>query len=408
MYRSSQFYSLLVFLCAVLLVFNQSVYAQGSEVSDDPEVISTGKQLFDANCKQCHRIHEKYVGPALQDVYNRAPSLDWIRSFVKNPSKKIQEGDPYANSLFDEYKTMMTSFPLEDEQINAILSYIKDETAKGPATAAEVTQPGATDTAGTAETGPSAYFNMIMVGLVVILVLVFIVLLLILKVVKKYLGQQSDITEENKQIIAQKFSLNDIVKSKPFIFIAVFFVGALFFKGVINGLVSVGVQKGYAPTQPIAYSHQLHAGQYGIDCNYCHTGVRKSRSANIPSANICMNCHSSILPESPEIQKIKASIDNNKPIEWVRIHNLPDLAYFNHAQHVEVGGVECQTCHGQVQEMAVVRQENLLTMGWCIDCHRKTEVNGKDNAYYDNLMDHHNGKMTVEDMGGLECSKCHY
>ena len=386
----------------------RTVYAQGSEVSEDPEVISSGKQLFDANCKQCHRVHEKYVGPALQDVYNRAPSLDWIRSFVKNPSKMIQSGDQYAVGLFDEYKTMMTSFPLEDEQIDAVMAYIKDETNKGPATEAVTADTGANDATGQVTDGPSGYFNMIMIGLVIVLVLVFIILVLILTIVKKYLGQQSDLTEEDKQIIAQKFSLGEMVRSKPFIFIVVFFVGALFFKGLINGLVSVGVQKGYAPTQPIAYSHQLHAGQFGIDCNYCHTGVRKSRSANIPSPNICMNCHSSILPESPEVQKIKAAIDNNKPIEWVRIHNLPDLAYFNHAQHVEVGGVECQTCHGPVQEMDVVRQENLLTMGWCIDCHRKTEVNGKDNAYYDNLLEHHNGKMTVEDMGGLECAKCHY
>jgi len=407
MYRSSILYSSLVVLCAVLLFFNQTAYAQGPEVSDDPEVISTGKQLFDANCKQCHRVHEKYVGPALQDVYNRAPSMDWIRSFVKNPSKMIQDGDPYANQLFDEYKTMMTSFPLEDAQIDAIMAYIKDETAKGPATDA-VAAPTGDGGAVAVEEGPSGYFSLILAGLVTILVLVLVILLLLLNILKKRLGQQTDLTEEDQQVVGQEFSVGAMLRSKPFIFIVVFLVGALFFKGVINGLASVGIQKGYEPTQPIPFSHKIHAGTNQIDCNYCHTGVRKSRSANIPSANICMNCHNSILTESPQIQKIKAAVDNNEPIEWTRIHNLPDLAYFNHAQHVKVGGVECQTCHGEIQEMEVVQQQSLLTMGWCIDCHRKTEVNGKGNAYYDDLLENHNGKMTVEDIGGLECAKCHY
>jgi len=182
-------------------------------------------------------------------------------------------------------------------------------------------------------------------------------------------------------------------------------------RAVIDGLFTVGVQQGYAPTQPIAFSHALHAGEYQIDCNYCHTGVRKSKNANIPSANICMNCHSSIQTESPEIKKIYAALENNEPIEWVRVHNIPDLAYFNHAQHVAVGEIECQTCHGPVEEMEVVRQHASLTMGWCINCHRETEING-DNEYYDKLVELHSAvskePMTVNDIGGLECSKCHY
>ena len=185
---------------------------------------------------------------------------------------------------------------------------------------------------------------------------------------------------------------------------------------MINGLFSVGVQQGYAPKQPIAFSHKIHAGQYEIDCKYCHIGVTKGKNATIPSVNICMNCHNQIktgtLTGEGEIGKIVAAYENNKPIEWVRIHNLPDLAYFNHAQHVNVGGVECQTCHGPIETMDVVRQHSLLTMGWCIDCHRKTDVNTKGNAYYDKLVELHNKSsktpMKVEDEGGLECSKCHY
>jgi hypothetical protein len=146
--------------------------------------------------------------------------------------------------------------------------------------------------------------------------------------------------------------------------------------------------------------------------------VAISKNANIPSANICMNCHSSITKitgateQSVEIQKIYDAIEKDQPIEWVRVHNLPDLAYFNHSQHYNVGGVECETCHGLLEEMEVVHQYANLTMGWCIDCHRTTDVNTKGNAYYDHLVELHNEQsdepLMVEDIGGLECSKCHY
>jgi hypothetical protein len=125
-----------------------------------------------------------------------------------------------------------------------------------------------------------------------------------------------------------------------------------------------------------------------------------------------MNCHGVIKKESPEIQKIYTAIEQNRPIEWIRVHNLPDLAYFNHAQHVNVGNVQCQTCHGDIEKMEVVEQRSSLTMGWCIDCHRKTEVNTKDNAYYDKLVALHSKEskepLKVANIGGLECSKCHY
>ena len=188
-------------------------------------------------------------------------------------------------------------------------------------------------------------------------------------------------------------------------------------KGGIDSLYSIGIQQNYSPTQPIAYSHKLHAGQYAIQCQYCHTGVMSGKQANIPSANFCMNCHSQITimtgktEKSVEIQKIYDAVQNNKPIEWVRIDNLPDLAYFNHSQHYNVGGIKCQTCHGEIQTMDVVNQYSPLTMGWCIDCHRKTLIKA-DNPYYNKLVEIHNrdnkNPMTVKDIGGLECSKCHY
>jgi len=405
-------HSVFAILFIVLFAFSNSVaVAQEDIISDDPAVISTGKQLFDGNCKACHKIHERLVGPALQDVYNRAPSIDWIKSFIKNPPKMIQGGDEYANALYNEYKSYMTAFPFEDEQIMALMAYIKDETNKGPAVVAP-TDGGAADVGTGSASAPSEYLNLILIGLVVVLVLIFGVLIMIVNVMKRYLNKQEGVSEEDKEIVSQSFSISSLVRSKPFIFIATFLIVALIFKGVINGLFSIGIQRGYKPTQPIAFSHKIHAGDNQIDCNYCHTGVRKSKSANIPSANICMNCHSSILVESPEIQKIYAAVENNQPIEWVRIHNLPDLVYFNHSQHVQVGGLECQTCHGQIQEMEVVEQQTNLTMGWCVECHRTTEVNSKGNAYYEKLLEYHKGKgneiMTVEDIGGLECAKCHY
>ncbi|MEQ9118594.1 cytochrome c3 family protein [Fulvivirga sp.] len=390
-----------------------AAFAQESDIPTDPAIISAGKSLFDANCKTCHRVNAKLVGPALQDVYNRAPSIDWIVSFVQNSSKVIGSGDEYAVALYEEYnKTQMTAFPSFDrDQVMSILAYVKQET-DNPATAAVATTTAGGGEASAGSGVASTYINAIMVGLIIVLVLILVVLVLITTILQKYLNQRTDLDEDDKAIVNPTVSLDGLVKSKPFIFIVIFLFAAIAFKVVINNLFAVGVQIGYAPKQPIAFSHKIHAGQYEIDCNYCHTGVNKSKSANIPSPNICMNCHSAVKTESPEIQKIYAAIENDRPIEWVRVHNLPDLAYFNHSQHVEVGGIECQTCHGPIEEMDVVRQHSLLTMGWCIDCHRKTDVNTKGNEYYDKLVELHDAEskeaLKVEDIGGLECSKCHY
>ncbi|ELR70828.1 Molybdopterin oxidoreductase subunit [Fulvivirga imtechensis AK7] len=394
----------------------QAAPATDGGLPADDASISEGMSLFNSNCKSCHKIEGKLVGPALKDVHKRAPSIDWIVDFVHNSSKVIASGDAYANKIYEEYnKTQMTAFPtLSRQQILNILGYIKQETDALAAAPTTTAVPGdATGQGQGTDTGiPASYMNIIMIALVVVLLLILVVLILITTVLKKYINQKGELEEADKEIVDASFNINAVVKSKPFIFLVTFISAAIVFKVVIHNLYAVGIQQGYAPKQPIAFSHKLHAGQYEIDCNYCHTGVRKSKNANIPSPNICMNCHVAIKTESPEIQKIYAAIENDRPIEWVRIHNLPDLAYFNHAQHVEVGGIECQTCHGEVQEMEVVAQASLLTMGWCIDCHRKTDVNTKGNEYYDNLVELHNaegkGALKVEDIGGLECSKCHY
>jgi cytochrome c2 len=400
----------------VLFFFVTSFVSNGQEIPSEPAAITAGETLFNNNCRACHRVHEKLIGPALAGVYDRAPSVEWILSFVKNPSAVIASGDEYANALFDEYKpTMMTSFStFSDEDILNMLAYIQAETEKGPATEAAPAE-GAPAAGGGEQGVPAAYLNLILVGMVIILVLLLIILVFLISAVKRFLDQK-DLTPEQRELVHAPFTLSSIVRSRGFIFIVVFVVASLGFKAVINGLYSIGIQQGYAPAQPIAFSHKIHAGQYQINCNYCHTGVMTSKNANIPSANICMNCHNQIkqgtLTGEAEIAKIVKAYETNTPIEWVRVHNLPDLAYFNHAQHVNVGGVECQTCHGPVETMDVVRQHSLLTMGWCIDCHRNTELNTKGNAYYDRLVELHSKtsktNMKVVDNGGLECSKCHY
>jgi len=410
--RLSSVRQFLVFFTATFIVLVLANPASAQELSDDPAVISQGESLFKGNCMSCHRIHEKLVGPALADVHNRR-DLPWIYAFIRNSQKVIQSGDEYAVDLYNEYnQTVMTSFDFNDDELLSIVSYIKAETDKGPEVAVADSGDGGEGVAPATSAIPDQYITIILIGLVVILAIMLVILVMIINLVRRYVQQQEDIDEADEEVIETGFSLGSLVRNKAFVGIVAFVFVAFAFKSVIDGLYSIGVQQGYAPTQPIAFSHQIHAGQYEIECQYCHTGVELSKSANIPSANICMNCHSAIKTESPEIQKIYAAVENNEPIEWVRVHNLPDLSYFNHAQHVKVGNQECQTCHGEIEEMEVVRQHSLLTMGWCIDCHRETEVNSKGNDYYDRLVEYHSNKttepMTVENIGGLECSKCHY
>jgi cytochrome c2 len=395
-----------------------SAYAADPAVASSDEAIAAGKTVFNANCKQCHKLDQKNVGPALRGVTDRQ-SIAWAKSFIKNSQAVIASGDAYATALYKEYSnTVMPSHEfLSDGDLDNLLSYIEHGDKIDPAAAASADPAAAGDGTAAAGSGiPNEYLSLILGVLVFVLVLILIVLGLIVTVLTKYINKQ-DLPEEDKEFVSQKTDFGKILKSDAVIILVTALVVAFTAKTAIDGLYSVGVQQGYAPAQPIAFSHALHAGQYEIACQYCHTGVEIGKSANIPSANICMNCHTHIQNVggkegiSPEIQKIYNAVDNNQPIEWVRVHNLPDLAYFNHAQHVAVGGVECQTCHGPIQEMEVVGQHSTLTMGWCIDCHRQTEIATEGNVYYDKLVQLHSTSkdaLKVKDIGGLECAKCHY
>jgi mono/diheme cytochrome c family protein len=378
---------------------------------------SKGKSLFQNNCASCHNTSgEKLIGPGLAGIEARRDEA-WLLKWIKNPAAVVASGDAYAVQLYNQYKpVMMTAFgSLSDDDIRSILAYVKSENAPKQAT----TDGGGPTTNGGGQQGgggeqSSGLFNVILIALLVVMVLVLVALLTIVTLLSRLMSVPVDSPEAQRIPFFQRLQENAAkLGANPS-----FRTGALLLflllagKATLDGMYSIGISQGYAPKQPIAYSHKLHAGQYKIDCNYCHTGVNKGKSANIPSANICMNCHNAIKRESPEIQKIYRAIENDQPIEWIRVHNLPDFAYFNHSQHVNVGGLQCQQCHGEIEKMEVVEQRSSLTMGWCIDCHRQTNVNTEGNAYYDKLIEIHKkdgGKdLKVANIGGLECSKCHY
>ena len=404
-------------ILSLFLSLSTKIYAQ-EDLNDtfDQSIVKNGESLFKGNCTVCHAIDEVIIGPALRDIHERR-SEEWIYAFIKNSQKVIKSGDEYAIELYDQYnKTLMTSFDFSNEELNAILTYIKNESTKEvQVLVADVQQ----DNSMGAETSISSndFYLSLGLNLVLLLVIVF-VLFRFTNLSKKYVilkdtqNKGELLGDDDKEIVDSGFDFKEFLRSNKVVGITSFVFIVIFVKSCIDGLYTVGIQQNYQPTQPIAFSHKIHAGQYEIDCQYCHTGVNISKSANIPSVNICMNCHNTIHTDRPEVQKILTAYEENRPIEWVRVHNLPDLSYFNHSQHVAVGGIECNTCHGPIEEMDIVYQYAELTMGWCINCHRETDVNAKGNKYYDNLVELHKKSskkpLNVEDIGGLECSKCHY
>lgn len=375
-----------------------------------------GEAVFKANCKQCHAIGEVVVGPALKDAHKRWPSKKAMGEFIKYPQKTIQSGNAYAKGLFEKYKQMMPNHDfLSQGDIDNVIAYIvrESENPTPAATATAATGAGATVQGGDGSSDSGLLAPVVGI-LLVTLIVVIIMLLVVINLMNKLIDQRREsLSEDDLDQLEGKIQWSVMFGHPLFKGIVAFIFVVLVGKAVFDKAYSIGIEQGYAPDQPIAFSHKLHAGMYEIDCNYCHNGVNRGKSATIPAANVCMNCHNSIKIESPEIKKIWKAVEKNQPIKWVRIHNLPDLAYFNHAQHVNVGGIECEKCHGPIKEMEVVEQYSPLTMGWCINCHRETVVKSEGNAYYDKMVEIHQanygkGTMKVEDIGGLECSKCHY
>ncbi len=183
--------------------------------------------------------------------------------------------------------------------------------------------------------------------------------------------------------------------------------------------IRFGRSRGYSPDQPIKFSHAVHAGQNKIDCNYCHFSAKSSKTAGIPSANICMNCHllvrSGTRSGVTEINKVIAAYENKRAVSWIRIYRLPDFVFFSHAQHVTAGGIQCEACHGSVKEMHRLQQVPDLSMGWCIRCHDTRKVNFSNEYYktyypdlYDSLKAGRIDSIRVVGIGGRDCGKCHY
>ncbi len=383
---------------------------------EDAAIVDAGEALFKDNCAVCHSAGtDVIVGPGLQGVNGRRDQA-WLHSWIKNSQALIQSGDAEAVAIYNEYnKQAMPSFNFSDAEITSILTYIEAAAANEAVqttVGSDVAQAPGENVGQDAIGAVGGYLDIILVVLILVLIVLVVTLLLITSLLKNYLNSNRKLNEYDEQVVNQRFDFSKVYKSKAVRTLVLLIFVVVLLDLTWDSAMGIGIQQGYKPKQPIAFSHKLHAGEHQIDCGYCHSTVYKSKSASIPSANICMNCHSQIQKESPEIQKIYTALETNQPIEWVRIHNLPDLSYFNHSQHTQVGGIECQTCHGPIQEMEVVYQYSPLTMGWCIDCHRETPLNTEGNGYYDKLVEIHEasskGAFTVSSNGGTECSKCHY
>jgi len=416
---------LFLLLISVSLLTFQNTFAQ-----DDPAV-TAGKALFNANCAACHKLNKRAVGPALKGVSAKYDK-EWLYSWIKNSTAMVKSGDAQAVAIYEEYNgSVMTSFPqLSNEDIDNILAYT-DYTP--PAAAAAASAAAGAPAANSA--GPDNTL------ILIALILVFGILVVMLFLVQRTLLRIADASGVEIRPVAKPKRTPlwlAFVQNQFLVFLSVVLLllsSAYFAYGYF---MQVGVDQGYMPVQPIHYSHKIHAGANQIECKYCHSSARVSKHSGIPSLNVCMNCHQNIAEYNgeedlengytkdfytKEIKKLYAAVGwdeesqsytgETQPVKWVRIHNLPDFVYFNHAQHVEVGQIECQKCHGPVEEMEVMYQYSPLTMGWCINCHRETNVKVESNEYYTKIHEalskkYGVEKLTVAQMGGLECGKCHY
>jgi mono/diheme cytochrome c family protein len=410
-----------------LLLFSLSFSTMAQDAVDVARQ-KEGRKLYNNLCASCHKLDRKLIGPALAGVTERREN-DWLKAWIKNNAALRASGDRDAIAIFNEYNgSVMSAFPqLSDSQIDDILYYTDVGDPK------PVVAPGAVVASGSQKEAPEWLIYI----LAAIIVSAFLIIAALLKTISELKG-----APKTPGSLATLKEVWAGLKQNTFLHV----VGTIFLLLVsayvgFGTLFSIGVDQGYQPVQPIAFSHKIHAGENKVDCQYCHSSAKHSKHSGIPSVNVCMNCHKNIAEVAEgteveyngvilrkneldkEIQKIYDAagwdVENleytgeTKPIKWIRIHNLPDHVNFVHAQHVTVAGVDCKQCHGPVEEMDEMYQYSPLTMGWCIDCHRETNVDLKGNPYYEKihkqLAEKYGTKeVTIAQLGGLECGKCHH
>ncbi len=399
-------------------------------IAQDPDPMA-GKKLFNSNCAACHKLNKKAVGPALRGVSSKYEK-EWLYKWIKNSSAMIKSGDERAVAIWEEYnKSAMNAFPqLSNSDIDNILAYT-DYVPPAPKVDPLAVPVRSVDST-------SLISNEIILGALSIIFLLLILMLILVRRTLLRIAEASGveilpIPKPKRVPIWKAFVQNQFIVFTSVIFLL---LSSAYF--VYGYLMQIGIDQGYMPLQPIHYSHKIHAGANQIECKYCHSSARVSKHSGIPSLNVCMNCHVNIAEYNGEedlengytkefydneIKKLYKAVGwdeenqvytgETEPVKWVRIHNLPDFVYFNHAQHVMVGEINCQNCHGPVEEMEVMYQYSPLTMGWCINCHRETNIKVENNEYYAKIHEELSKKygvekLTVAQMGGLECGKCHY
>lgn len=412
-----------------------------------------GEALFKAKCATCHQPHKEGTGPKLFQVRTKwsdggakeGSIYQWVNNY-----QTAMANDPYAKTVEASKPASMVPFPdLKQEEIDAIFDWV--DAQPDPATA---TEEGAVD--GAASTGELVTEEDSNSWVWVLLGIIFITIIMAVGGVRR---QLKIVTEEHS---IEKHTYTDEFrawawKNKTAVMLGslVIFI-SLLVSGIL-GLGNIGVVEEYHPSQPIEFPHSVHTGTNGIDCKYCHNSVTKSRTAGIPTVNVCMNCHKQINGRTPAQQEQIAKVyeaagwdaegmkytGKTKEIVWNKVHVLPDHVYFNHSQHVVVGGLDCKQCHGDmtkrfetqkvwpVEELNkiegnVVLTRPTLTMGWCIECHAEKEIttgsiDTKGDGYYNEIHKRllnndkklyskylEDGKVTVKELGGWECAKCHY